>query len=154
MQSQFVEALIGTFVLALAGYILWFGYTKADTQVANGYKVSGFFTKVDGINKGSDVKMSGIKVGTVSGLEIDPKSFMAKVMIQLPTNLKVPLDSSLAVVSDGLLGGKYLAITPGGDEENLKDGDVIEHTQSSINLESLIGQMVFSQDKKEKKNDA
>ena len=151
MQSQFVEALIGTLVLVLAGYILWFGYTKADTQVSDGYKVSGFFTKVDGINKGSDVKMSGIKVGTVSDLEIDPKSFMAKVMIQLPTSLKVPLDSSLAVVSDGLLGGKYLAITPGGDETNLKDGDVIEHTQSSINLESLIGQMVFSQDKKEKK---
>ena len=103
MQSQFVEALIGTLVLVLAGYILWFGYTKADTQVSDGYKVSGFFTKVDGINKGSDVKMSGIKVGTVSDLEIDPKSFMAKVMIQLPTSLKVPLDSSLGCLGENIL---------------------------------------------------
>ena len=76
---------------------------------------------------------------------------MAKVMIHLPSQLKIPFDSSLAVVSDGLLGGKYLAITPGGDDKTLKNGDVIEHTQSSVNLESLIGQMVFSQDKKQEK---
>ena len=82
MQSQFVEALIGTLVLALASYILWFGYTR-DHQVVDGYRISGFFTKVDGINKGSDVRMSGIKVGTVSSLEIDQKTYMAKVMIHL-----------------------------------------------------------------------
>jgi phospholipid/cholesterol/gamma-HCH transport system substrate-binding protein len=150
MQSQFVEALIGTLVLALASYILWFGYTR-DHQVVDGYRISGFFTKVDGINKGSDVRMSGIKVGTVSSLEIDQKTYMAKVMIHLPSQLKIPFDSSLAVVSDGLLGGKYLAITPGGDDKTLENGDVIEHTQSSVNLESLIGQMVFSQDKKQEK---
>jgi phospholipid/cholesterol/gamma-HCH transport system substrate-binding protein len=148
MQSQYVEALVGTFVLGLAVFILWFGYTRSGTNLSEGYTLSAYFNRIDGINVGNDVKMGGIKIGTVKKQSIDQKTFMAKVELSIQSEITIPNDSSIAVVSDGLLGNKYLDISPGGSEENYKNGEVIEHTQSSINLESLIGHLVFNQDKK------
>lgn len=148
MQSQYIEALVGTLVLGLAAFILWFGYSKSGTNLSEGYALSAYFNRIDGINVGNDIKMGGIKIGTVKHQSIDQKTFMARVDLSIHKEIEIPDDSSIAVVSDGLLGNKYLDISPGGSEENFKDGGVIEHTQSSINLESLIGHLVFSQDKK------
>ncbi len=148
MQSQFVEALVGAFVLGLACFILWFGYTASGKSAEHGYTLSAFFNRIDGISVGNDVKMSGIKIGTIKSQKIDQKTYMAEVIVSVNKDIKVPDDSSIAVVSDGLLGNKYLDISPGGSETNFKPGDTIEHTQSSVNLESLIGHLVFNQDKK------
>ena len=148
MQSQYIEAIVGTFVLILATFILWFGYTHSQPTNTHTYSLSAYFNRIDGISKGNDVKMSGIKIGSVKEQVLDQESYMAKVIVLLNDSIKIPSDSSIAVVSDGLLGGKYLDITPGGSETPFKDGDSIQHTQSSINLESLIGNFVFSQDKK------
>jgi phospholipid/cholesterol/gamma-HCH transport system substrate-binding protein len=93
---------------------------------------------------GSDVRLSGVKVGLISDITVDPSTFMAQVKFSLRDEIKLPVDSSAEIVSDGLLGGKYLALVPGGDEETLSSGSEIAYTQASVSLEAMIGQLIFS----------
>lgn len=108
------------------------------------------FDKADGLSEGTDVKISGVRVGKIDSIEVDPKTFFAVVTFHISGNIKIPADSSANVSSDGLFGGKYLSVTPGGEEETLKDGDEIENTTRPMNLESLIGKFLFSQEKDKK----
>ena len=103
------------------------------------------FDKVDGLERGSDVRISGIKVGTVLDQTLDPETYRAEVRFSLREDLQLPADTSAAVVSNGLLGGKYLALVPGGDIEMLQPGGEVTLTQSAVNLEDLIGHMIFNQ---------
>ncbi len=145
MKNNIVETLMGAVVLLVAGFFFVFAYQNSGSQVIDSVEYSAAFDRVDGVIVGSDVRMSGVKVGTISALTIDPQTYLAKVSFTVDKNIKLPKDSSAEVVSDGLLGGKYLAIVPGGDEAFLAAGNTIIHTQSSVNLEALIGQLIFSQ---------
>lgn len=145
MKNNTVETLMGAVVLFVAGFFFIFAYQNSGSKVIDSAVYSAAFDRVDGIVVGSDVRMSGVKVGTISTLIIDPQTYLAKISFTIDKTLKLPKDSSAEVVSDGLLGGKYLAIVPGGDEAFLAEGSTIIHTQSSVNLESLIGQLIFSQ---------
>jgi phospholipid/cholesterol/gamma-HCH transport system substrate-binding protein len=100
---------------------------------------------VDGLEPGSDVRVSGIKVGSVLDQTLDPDTYRAEVRFTVRDGVELPADSSASVVSDGLLGGKYLRIVPGGDIDMLSAGDEVMLTQSAISLEDLIGHMVFGQ---------
>ena len=97
----------------------------------------------------------GVKVGSVKSLEIDSKTYQAKAVLFIDAKIKLPTDSSAAIVSEGLLGGKYIALDPGADSEMLKDKGVITQTESSVNLETLLNKFLFSKsedgDSKKKK---
>lgn len=145
MRRNLIETIMGGVVLVVAAYFLVFAYTKAEVSTVEGYEILARFDRVDGILPGSDVRMSGIKVGTVTSSVLDPKTYLAVVRMNISTEVKVPDDTSIAVSSDGLLGDKFLALSPGGSEDMLAAGGEILTTQGSIDLMGLVGQMIFSQ---------
>ena len=145
MKRNLLETLLGAIVLAVAIGFLTFAYRSSQVSDADGYELLARFDRVDGLERGADVRISGIKVGTVVDQTLDPESFRAEIRFTLREDVQLPSDSSAAVVSNGLLGGKYLAVVPGGDIEMLEPGDEVTLTQSSINLEDLIGHMIFNQ---------
>ncbi len=144
MGGNLVETLIGAVVLAVAGVFLVFAYNRAEIGSVDGYELSAKFQKVDGIRVGSDVLMSGIKVGTVTAQQLDPKSYLAVVRFTVRENIEVPEDSAVKVASSGLLGDKYLALEPGGAEVKLKPGGEIQFTQGAVDLMDLIGKAIYS----------
>jgi len=145
MTRNVLETLLGAVVLIVAVGFLLFAYRSSQVSDTGGYELRASFDRVDGLEPGADVRISGIKVGTVLGQALDPATFRAEIRFTLRDDVELPLDSSAAVVSNGLLGGKYLTLVPGGDIEMLQPGDQLTLTQSSIILEDLIGQMIFSQ---------
>jgi phospholipid/cholesterol/gamma-HCH transport system substrate-binding protein len=98
---------------------------------------------VDGLSAGTDVRIAGVTVGSIRSITLDPKTFLANVVFSVQNDIKLTDDSSATVSTDGLLGGKYLALATGGDDKILKPGDAITITQGSINLESLLGKYIF-----------
>ena len=145
MTRNILETLLGAVVLIVAVGFLAFAYNSSQIQQTDGYELIARFDKVDGLEPGSDVRISGIKVGSVLDQTLDPETYRAEVRFSLREDVRLPADTSAAVVSNGLLGGKYLALVPGGDIEMLEDGDEVTLTQSAVNLEDLIGHMIFSQ---------
>lgn len=145
MTRNLLETLLGAVVLIVAVGFLAFAYNTSQVQQSGGYELIARFDKVDGLERGSDVRISGIKVGTVLDQTLDPETYRAEVRFSLREDIELPADTSAAVVSNGLLGGKYLALVPGGDIEMLEPGGEVTLTQSAVNLEDLIGHMIFSQ---------
>jgi phospholipid/cholesterol/gamma-HCH transport system substrate-binding protein len=145
MGRNLVETLMGAVVLGVAIIFLVFAYSKGGKKAVDGYELVGKFDRIDGLAEGSDVRMSGIKIGTVTKQTIDLQTYLAVVTMSIKPEIKLPRDSSAQITSDGLLGDKYLSLQPGGEEEMLKPGAEIEHTQGSIDLVSLVGRLIFSQ---------
>ena len=144
MGGNLVETLIGAVVLVVAGLFMVFAYSSANVRSnLGGYQLTAKFDKVDGLNVGSDVRLSGIKVGSVLSQELDPATYRALLRINVDAKVKLPDDSSAKIASEGLLGGNYLAIEPGGSETMLKAGNEIKFTQGSVNLMDLIRQAMF-----------
>lgn len=144
MEKNVLETLMGAVVLIVAGVFMAIAYQGSQMHVNGGYLISAKFSNVSGIALGSDVRIGGIKVGVVDSLALDPNSYDAVVKMQIYKDTSVPEDSSAAIVSSGLLGEKYIQITPGGDDKMLAAGGKIEFTQSAINLEEMIGKFMFS----------
>ena len=143
MSRSLVETLLGAVVLAVAVGFIVFAYTRSGVATVSGYEVSAAFNRVDGIANGSDVRIGGIKVGTVIGRELEPETFRAVLRMSISETIALPTDSTAAVVSDGLLGGKFIDLQPGAEEALLADGGRISYTQSSLLLEELIGKFAF-----------
>ena len=135
----------GAGVLVVAAAFLVFAYSRAEYGTVTGYELVAKFDRVDGLATGSDVLLSGIKVGTVLDQHLDTESFQAVVRFSVHPSLKLPDDSSAEIGSDGLLGGKYLVLVPGGSEEVLGPGDEIMFTQGFVDIINLVGQAMFSQ---------
>lgn len=154
MNQNIIETVVGFMVLLIAIGCVILAYQSGSVKRAHdGYQLAATFNNVDGIHIGSRVKIAGINIGEVSEVNIDPSTYKAKVAFFIDSNSKLPSDSSVSVVSSGLIGEKYLAVTPGSDAEFLRAGSSIEFTQSSINLEDLLGKFMFgltNSDKKDK----
>ena len=148
MRKNLIETVMGAVVLIVAAFFIIFAYTKADLNKGLGYEIRAKFDRVDGILAGSDVRMSGIKIGTVISSSLDPKTYFADVVMSIRSDIKIPEDTSVAVSSEGLLGGTFLSLSPGGSDDMLRDGGEITMTQGSVDLMGLLGQMIFSQTKK------
>ena len=145
MNSNIVETVIGAVVLAFAAIFLVFAYRTADVGTGGGgINLSASFDSVDGLNVGSDVRMSGIKIGTVTSQTLDPQSYRAVLRISLNEDIELPEDSSAKITSSGLLGSNYLLLTPGGSDDMLQDGGSISYTQGAVNIQDLIAQAIFS----------
>ncbi len=145
MGNNIVETIIGGVVLAFATIFLIFAYRTADLNTGgNGLNLTARFDKIDGLQVGSDVRMSGIKVGTVVSQMLDKETFQAIVGISIEDGIVLPEDTAAKIASESLLGGSYMDLEPGGAEEILEAGDEITFTQSSVSLMDLIGQAIFS----------
>lgn len=143
MSKNLIETLMGAVVLATAGIFIFFAYNQSH-PVAEGPHFIAKFDRADGLHAGSDVCLSGVKIGTVKKQMIDPKTYLAIITFTVNPEINLPKDTSAEITSSGFLGGKYLALVPGGAETYLKPGDEIQYTQSAINIEALIGQAIFS----------
>jgi len=149
MRKNLIETVMGGVVLIVAALFIVFAYSKAQVGKVEGYEIKAKFDRIDGILAGSDVRMSGIKIGTVTSSALDPKTYFANVSMNIRSDIRIPEDTSIAVSSDGLLGDKFLALSPGGADEMLPPGGEITTTQGSIDLMGLVGQMIFSQTSKD-----
>lgn len=137
------DAVIGLLVVILAAWFIVFAWHR--TGGGNGgdtIHVTALFPNAGGVNPGTEVRVAGLKIGTVTAQRLDPKSYEAEVTLALDPAIKVPADSSAAITSEGLLGATYIALNPGGDTNMLKDGDTIVDTQGSIDLMGLVGQFI------------
>ena len=145
MQRNVLETVMGAVVLCIAVGFVALAYQGRGTQTDVGaYALSAAFADASGVSVGTDIRISGVKVGVVSAMSLNSESYQAEVSMQIAPNIQLPTDSSASVVGDGLLGSKYIALTPGADEDMLAAGDVILYTQSAVSLEQLIGKLVFS----------
>ena len=145
MKRNAVETVMGAVVLVVAAVFLFFAYTTSEVRAVSGYELTARFTRVEGLRVGGDVRVSGIKVGTILSQTLDPKTYLAVVRVSIDPSVKLPVDSIATITSSGLLGDKYLALEPGSEDELLKPGASIQHTQPPMSLESIIGQYIFSQ---------
>ncbi|NIZ03954.1 outer membrane lipid asymmetry maintenance protein MlaD [Thalassospira lucentensis] len=144
MSNRLVESLAGAAVIAVAIGFAAYSYSRAGIEEVEGYEISANFNRVDGLNVGNDVRISGVKVGTVTSQDLNPQSFMAVVKMSVRSDIELPADSSAKIASDGLLGGKFIALEPGGDIDMIAPGGEVQYTQGSVNLEDLIGQVIYS----------
>lgn len=137
MQNNTVETLIGAAVVAVAVIFVFFAYRSVGATGMSGYEISAKLNRVDGVVVGTDVKMSGIKIGTVKALSLDP-NYLVRVAMDIHSDVKIPDDSSLVVTSSGLLNNNYLSVSPGGSDKMIAPGGQIKNTQGSVDLMGLI----------------
>lgn len=138
-----IETVMGAVVLVVAGLFLAFAYDSADLTPVDGYPVSAQFNKVGGLKPGSDVRISGIKVGTVMSESIDPATYRAIVTMSLLPEIQVPVDTVASIASDGLLGGKYVELRPGGATEMVASGSALDYTRDYQSVEDMVSELIF-----------
>jgi len=144
MRGNVIEIVMGAVVIIVAALFLVFAYQTSQLRSVTGYQVTADFARVDGIRQGSDVRISGIKIGSVVAEVLDPKTFLANVRMSIDPSVQLPDDTVAEIISAGLLGDKYMSLVPGGSDKVIPPGGKITYTQSSVSLENLIGQMMFS----------
>lgn len=152
MKRSVVETVLGAVVILVAGFFLVFSYKTGNAKKIVGYDVIAEFAGVGGLSVGDDVTISGVKVGSVSAVELDPKTYLAEVHMSIAPSVKLPVDTAALISSQSLLGGRYLQLEPGADEEMLKPGGKIQYTQAPQNLEELLGKFIFSMQGDKNKN--
>jgi phospholipid/cholesterol/gamma-HCH transport system substrate-binding protein len=138
-----VETLIGAIVVAVAAAFLFFAYTSTGSGSVSGYEVKASFSSADGIAPGTDVRLHGIKIGTVTALSLDPKTYYAMVHMNIANEYHVPDDSSVKITSSGFLGSSYLAVQPGGSTVMVANGGELTNTQGAVDVMGLIGRAVM-----------
>jgi phospholipid/cholesterol/gamma-HCH transport system substrate-binding protein len=147
--SQRIETLVGGAVIALAlGFLLYASKTTgAGSSVSGGYRVIAEFDNAEGINVGTDVRLAGIKIGTVTGQSLNVENYMAKIELTLDPKVSLSDDTAAKISSEGLLGGKFIAMEPGGSETKLAEGSTMTLTQGAVDIWSLISSAMFDKAK-------
>lgn len=143
MKKNLIETLMGAIVLVVAVFFVNTAINSSGVSSQGGYEIAAQFDSIDGISIGSDVRIGGIKVGTVSGQKLNNKTYRADLLLSIEDDVKLPTDTSAEIASESLLGGKYISLIPGAMDEYLASGEEVEFTQSSINIEQLIGKFAF-----------
>ena len=138
-----VETIVGALVLVVAGVFVFYAFAKSDRSGPDGYEVVARFGRIDGLKRGADVTLSGVKVGTVTGFTLDPKTYQAVVRLAVSSNINLPADTNAKIVSESLLGGVVVVLEPGNDKTMIRAGGEIAHTQDSIPLTELIAKFMF-----------
>jgi phospholipid/cholesterol/gamma-HCH transport system substrate-binding protein len=141
-QNNIAETVIGAIVIAVAVIFLAFAYMRTGTGGFSGYELNARMPKVDGLGIGTDVRLGGIKIGSISDLTLDPKTYLVTVHMRIRDDIKIPSDSSVLVTSAGILGSSYLSITPGGEDKMMAPGAYFENVQGSIDMMNLVGRVV------------
>ena len=148
MGDKLVETIMGAIVLFITGGFLYFAFSQSSVNVGRGTTYYAVFDKVGGLAIGGEVKISGIKVGTVMGQRLDPDTYSAIVEINIDSSIKLPEDTFAKITSEGLLGGNYMVLDPGGSDELLAAGGQIIDTQGSVDFLGLLDKFAGSGDEK------
>jgi len=141
------DVWVGLFVLLGALAVLFLALKSANLlqwNFSHDYQVSAKFDNIGGLKPGAAVKSAGVVVGRVKAIDFDGESFQARVTLALESRHQFPKDSSLSILTSGLLGEQYVGLVPGADERNLAEGDRIGSTQSAVVLENLISQFLYN----------
>lgn len=147
MQRNKNDVWVGLFVLVGFAAVLFLALKSANLLTLNfhsSYKITAKFDNIGGLKPRAAVKSAGVVVGRIDSIAFDDKAYQASVNLAMDSHYVFPKDSSLKILTSGLLGEQYIGLEPGGDEKNLAAGDVIKNTQSAVVLENLISQFLFS----------
>jgi phospholipid/cholesterol/gamma-HCH transport system substrate-binding protein len=137
------EAIVGLLVVLLAIWFVLFAWQRTGGgEPAGSIRVTALFPNASGVSVGTDVRVAGLKIGSVAHQQLDPQTYQVAVTMALDPSVKLPADSSASITSEGLLGSTFIALTPGGAATRLKSGDTITDTQGSMDLMALIGQFI------------
>lgn len=142
VRENLIEALVGLLVVLIAGWFIYFAWQRTGGGLRESIRVTALFPAANGVSVGTDVRVAGLKVGSVAAQRLDPETYQAEVVLALDRDVAIPSDSSAAITAEGLLGGTYIALLPGGAETRLADGDMIFDTQGSIDMMGLIGSFI------------
>lgn len=145
MKQTKLEFLVGCFVLLGIAAIAYLTIKLGTGSMLSGdsYALEARFDNASGLNVGGSVHVAGVPVGRVEGIRVDPQDYSAIVTISVLSGLHLPTDSMASIKTTGLIGDKYISLSPGADETSLKAGERITMTESSVDIESLIGKMAF-----------
>ena len=139
MRENGVEVAVGAVVLAAAvGFLFYISQVAGVGGLGRSYDLTASFRSVEGISAGTDIRLAGVKIGTVSDISLNPDTFRGDVTLALVEGIVIPDDSAAVIASEGLLGGNYVEIVPGGSLDNFADGAEIEDTQGAVSLISLL----------------
>jgi phospholipid/cholesterol/gamma-HCH transport system substrate-binding protein len=152
MKQSKLELLVGIFVLVGLAAITYLSVKLGTGSFLSGetYQIEARFANAGGLSSGGSVLVGGVPVGRIEGIRVDPSDYSAIVTLSVLSGLKLPTDSMASIKTTGLIGDKYIAISPGADEAYLAPGSRITMTESSVDIESLIGKMAFGSLEKEK----
>lgn len=143
MSDSRAEVLTGAAVLAAAiGFVVFAGQSAGLTGPQSTYDLRASFRSAEGITVGTDVRLAGVKIGTVTDLDLNPQTFFADATVAIDRAVVLPDDSAILVSSEGLLGGSFIEILPGGSLDNLAPDDEIEDTQGAISVVNLLMKFV------------
>ena len=143
MNRNLIETITGFLVLIIAAIFVFFVYHETQDSASKGYQIFAHFTKVDGVNVGSDVRLAGVKIGSVTDKFLDPKSFDAVLYLTIDEKFHLPIDSVLRITSDGIFGNSYISIDPGQKASFVAAGQELLNTQAGINFIDLVSQAIF-----------
>ena len=143
MKKNPIETILGVIVILVAVFFARFAAGKIDARPQRGYELTAVFSRSGGLESGNDVRISGIKVGSVVGLELTP-DYTAKVTLSVRETVELPVDSTAVIASDGLMGGTFVRLDPGKAKEVLKAGDTISKVKDFRSMEDVISEVIFS----------
>lgn len=146
MRRNMIETVMGGVVLLVAVAFVVFAFRSSNlgSGAGDGYEVLVSFDDASGLSSGTDVRMAGVKIGTVTAQRLNPDTYFAEVTLGISETVRLPTDTSARIIPDGLLGGNYVALEPGGAEDYIADGGQIQYAQGSINVVDLLGRFIFS----------
>jgi phospholipid/cholesterol/gamma-HCH transport system substrate-binding protein len=143
-KRSFAELATGAIVILVALGFLSYALVNTGRSTTGGMRLSAQFNNIGSVSTGADVRLSGVKVGSVTGVRIDPQTYQAVLDFTVRSDLKLPTDSSAVISTGGLLGTSFVSVAPGGSDKDLADGGTITITQSATNLEDLLGKFIFN----------
>jgi len=145
-RSRWTEIWVGAAVLVAAGLFLAYALAHTGGLMGQaGYPLTAQFGDAGALAPGADVRVAGVRVGTVTAVTLDPKTYQAKAALLIDKDIQLPADSTVKITQDSLLGGEHLAVEPGGSLQNLKAGQAFQNTQGAVDLFGLIGQVLRPQ---------
>lgn len=143
MGRSLIETVLGAVVILVAISFVYVAATTAQVTAVQGYTINASFLKLGGLTKGSDVRISGIKVGTVLSREINPETYDAEIVMSITPEIRLPTDTKAVIASEGLLGGKYVRLKPGSASEVIPAGGQLTETEDYKTLEDQVGEIIF-----------
>lgn len=144
MRRNVIETIMGAAVILVAVIFVVFAFSSTGVDTVNGYQVTASFDNAQGVKSGTDVRMSGVKIGSVVDQRLNPQTYFAEVTMSIDQTIELPSDTSARIVPEGLLGGNYVNLEPGGAQEMIPQGGRIQYTQGAVNLIDMIGRLMFS----------
>lgn len=139
MSHNMSEVLVGGAVLAAAlGFAIYAGQATGYTRSGGAYELNASFRSLEGVSIGTDVRLAGVKIGTVTGMALNPETYRAETRFSVQEGIQIPDDSAIVVASEGLLGGNFVEIVPGGSPFFYEPGDAVADTQGAVSLVTLL----------------